>query len=309
VGYHVLLTSLCFPVSIARYLAWGFQAAGCDVTVVGPASGAFIPWHGGFYLPQEYVWTPDLRVPFTERSATEPMTITQACEQLGRSDFDLVVQTDSDFALAGDAPSGCKVVCYGVDNHVRTYDQRPWDIFFGAHSWAFRSNEPNFRWLPCAYDPKWHFDKGGERPIDVAIVGVLTGDCYKMRMEGVGALVSNGLSVTAAVGKAYREYSDTYNVAKMAFCASANHDLACRVFEGMAMGNLILTDRVIDLQRIGFVEGEHYLGYSSLEELVEQARRGMDTELRGRIVTAAKEAVAGHTWQNRAEAILGECGL
>lgn len=297
--------------TIARYLHDGLVKAGADVTVVGPYTHRHIPWHGGMELAEKYVWKPDLALPMGAKLATEPLTIASVCEKLGRSDFDVVIQTDPEYALIGDAPSGCPVTCFAVDNHVRDYRQRPWDYIFGAHSWGYRHNEEAFRWLPCAYDPDWHFDKGLARPVDVAIVGVLApnGDTYKTRMDGINALVSNGFSVVMATGKVYDEYNNIYNTAKMAYCASANGDLACRVFENMAQGCLVLTDRVGDLTRLGFVEDMDYLGYSNMAELVVQAERGMDKDLRAEIVERARAMVEVHTWQNRAETLLQEVGL
>jgi hypothetical protein len=309
VGRKVLLVTVAFPVAISRFLYWGLQAAGAEVTVVGPCTGTFLPWHGGIHVAREYVWTPDLMLPGNTELQQKPLTIAEVCENLGRSDFDLVIQTDTEYQLAG--PTPCKVVCFAVDNHVRDYKQREWDLIFGGHSWGYRSQEPIFRWTPCAYDPQWHFDKGLERPIDVAIVGVLmpNGETYKNRMEGVSALISNGISVVASTGKVYYDYNNIYGVAKIALCASSRGDLACRIFENMAQGCLILTDRVADLHKLGFVEDVHYLGWSSYPELVVQAKKGLNTELRERIVAAAKEKVYPHQWKARAEYILKECGL
>ncbi len=298
---RILLVCVSYPVSISRYLLWGFREAGCEVTVVGPGTGAWIPWHDGMTMKNEHIWYPDLLLQQQDR-----LEITDVTKRLGK-DFDLVVQTDPEYALYGEYKS--PVVCVAIDNHVRMYDHRKWDRIFGAHSFAFRHDEPNFRWLPCAYDPFWHNDLGRERNTDVAFVGVMQGRCYAKRSEGVSALISNGFSVMCAIGKVYEEYRSLYNGARMAFCTSANADLGCRVFEGMAMGCLVLTERVVDLTKIGFVEGEHYLGYDSMQELVEQVKRGMDEDVRKKIVRQSKEAVAEHTWANRARAILHEVGL
>jgi hypothetical protein len=252
-------------------------------------------------MKEEHIWYPDLVL-----QPQDKYEITDVTKKLGK-DFDLVVQTDPEYALYGDYKS--PVVCFAVDCHVRDYRQREWDLIFGAHSWAFRSDEKHFRWLPCAYDPTWHFDMGHERYTDVAFVGVMEGECYRGRPEGISALLSNGLSVTCAIGKVYEEYNALYNGAKMALCSSARADLGCRVFENMAQGCLVLTDRVGDLGRVGFVENEHYLGYNGVAELVAQAKRGIIGELRERIVRQAKEAVIDCTWKRRAETILREVGL
>ena len=299
VNKRVLLTFIMYPVSCARYLAWGFQAAGCEVVTAGPTTGNFIPWgKNGLWLDHKWDWRPD--VPLDHRM---PHEIGDVLAVTGP--VNLVVQTDAHFALMGDAP--VPNVCFAVDNHVRDYTLRRWDLIFGAHSWAKRSDEAHFRWLPCAYDPRWHRELGRERTVDAAFVGVF----YDRRWQVVNKLFENGVSLALAQGKVYDESNEVYNAARVALCPSFSGDLACRVFEGMAAGCAVVADRCADMDRIGMVEGEHYLAFSwdEPDSLVEAVSLACEPERWRRVTAAAKAWVAGHIWAARAEAILREVGL
>lgn len=300
------LVTLCFPVAVPRFLMWGLQKAGCDVTVIAPGTGSFLPWRGGMHVDEKYIWYPDYVLPYSKEVMTNQISLKEVLDQVDK-EFDLIIMTDPEYCLTGDA--SCPIVCFCVDNHVKKYDQREWDLLFGAHSQGFRSQDSNFRWLPCAYDPQLHFDMGLNRPLDVTMLGVMDGPVYQRRVEGMSNLMTSGFAITMGVGKVYEEYNLLYNLSKMSYVASSNKDLACRVFENMNMGCLVLADRVPDLEKIGFVDGVHYLGYDTMPELVEQARRGLDKDFREEMVKNAKEAVKEHTWEARGRQILKECGL
>lgn len=291
----VLMVCCHFPISIARYLSEGFKQAGHEVVSVGPAFGRWIPWNGGMELAEEFVWTPDVAL-----DRENMPSIREVISQVGR--IDLVIHGDSMIHLSGDSP--VPNVVYMADNHVRMYDSREYDLMFGAHSWGFRHDEPNFRWLPCAYDPQEHYEWQPDwngRIVDAGFVGVL----YPNRQAVLDSLRSWGLSVVSATGKVYRESNDLYNVCKMAVCLSYNGDVPCRVFENAMQGCVVLCDEQVDLLKLGLENGKHLLTFNSAETL----KRAVDIVIydEGKaqeIVAAAKEKLACHTWQARAEEII-----
>ncbi len=297
-GRRVLISAVCWPVSCARYLAWGFEAAGHQVVVAGSPMGNFIPWGRGLHLDHRWTWKPD--VVLDHRMKHTIYEVLAVCGPV-----DLVVQADAHFTLHG--PSPVPNVCFAVDNHVRDYDEREWDMIFGAHSWGRRSGEANFRWLPCAYDPQWHRDLGLVRTVDAAFVGVF----YDRRRDCVAKLFDNAVSLATAQGKVYSESNEVYNAARVALCPSFSGDLACRVFEGMAAGCVVVADRCADMDRIGMVEGEHYLAFDwgDAESIVDAVALACEPNRWRRITAQAKAWVAGHTWASRAEAVLREVGL
>ena len=160
--------------------------------------------------------------------------------------------------------------------------------------------EPNMHWLPCAYDPEVHTDLGLAREVDVALVGV----AYGPRVELVQALAEAGLTVQAATGLLWDDYNAAYNRAKIALVKSAAGDVAMRVFENMAQGCCVLMDRCPDMERLGFVEGEHYAAYTDAEDCVRQARRLLHTGLWQAMARRGQAAVRPHTWDARAEQLL-----
>ncbi len=292
---RVALSAIHFPVSISRFLAWGFQAAGCEVVTVGPATGQYIPWSNGLYLDCE-PWTPDV-----ELQPQQAHLIKDVLAKTGP--VDLIVQCDAHFFLFGDSP--VPNVCYAVDNHVKEYNQREFDIFFGAHSWGFGMDKTNAVWLPCAYDPRWHNCETllDERSVDVCMIGSL----YQSRMAVINILLFNGFSVTMGCSQVYEMANHLYNGAKIALCTSIKGDLACRVFEGMAQGCVVLSDPLPDAEKIGLIEGKHYLVYRDEKTLIEFVGKIRDDlSMYKQISGEAMSWVRKHTWQIRAQQILKE---
>lgn len=290
---RILFAAAHFPVSVGRYLADGFKAAGHEVITVGPAFGRWIPWNGGMELAEEYVWTPDLAL-----DRTKEHSIQEVLEQVGP--VDLIVHGDSMFHLTGDSP--VPNVIYMADCHVREYREREYDLLFGSHSWGFRHEDSNFRWLPCAYSETDHTcTNNGTRPIDVGFVGVM----YPNRIEVIQALGSWGLNVQAMTGLVYKESNEFYNQCKIALCVSYNGDVPCRVFENMSQGCVVLADPQLDLEKLGLESGKQLLVFSNPDELSMAVAIALSDE--GRKIAAAGRAWAvEHNWTNRAREIIRE---
>lgn len=290
---RVLMVASHFGVSIARYLADGFEQAGCEVITAGPAFGRYIPWNGGMELAEEFVWTPTYSLDRDqEHSIADVLSLT------GR--VDLIVHGDCMFHLVGDNPVPNVVYC--ADNHVREYREREYDLIFAAHSWGHRHEDKNFRWLPCAYDLHEHYEWQADwdgRVIDAGFVGVV----YPNRQVALDSLRGWGLSVMSATGKAYHESNDLYNVCKMGLCLSYNGDVPARVFENMAEGCIVLADTQADLPKLGLENGKQLLTFNSAETL----RAAVDVALSSEgqaIAEAGKAWVEGQTWRSRAQEII-----
>ena len=290
----VLISAIWFPCCTAWWYARGFRAIGWEVVTCGPSTGRFIPWNGGMVLDEKYQTVPDVETSFSRRYEYQ--------EVRGRmgGDPDLVVEFDAWWGMEGvPAPH----VCLAADNQILGYHTERFDLVFGAHSWGHGHTEKNFRWLPGAHDPDLCFDKSLDRSVDVGLVGSM----YQHRWDAVRFLYAKGLTVEVGCGLLREEYNDFYNRCKMALVLSGNNDLSGRVFEHMAQGCLVLSDRnVPDMAKVGMKEGEHFLAYGDMWELAERARQGRDGHYRAKLTEAAKEWVRPHTWANRAEAIVRE---
>ena len=90
------------------------------------------------------------------------------------------------------------------------------------------------------------------------------------------------------------------NQYKILVNVSLNNDINFRVFETMATGALLITDRIIDngIEDL-FTENIHYVGYSTKEELVEKVQYYLkNEEERLKIAKAGEEAVQEYKHKN-----------
>lgn len=250
---RILLSYIGYPVGAGKFLKKALRHTGHEVIHCGAFTGGTLPWK-----PEQdfsaYADKPDIVLPM---QSTYPLE--KVLEQSGK--VDLIIQCDANFFLTGKA--SCPNVVWAIDNHVAKYDAVEFDVFFGAHSWAYGSNQKNFVWLPCAYSPSDHYTTGAKRDADLAFAGVV----YQHRLDLLNRLSKVG-RVRAAIGLLGEEYNNMYNSAHMALCLSACGDLPMRVFENAAQGAMIFADYQKDLEKIGLRDGVHYVGFSSPEDAV-----------------------------------------
>lgn len=79
-----------------------------------------------------------------------------------------------------------------------------------------------------------------------------------------------------------------------------------RVFEAMAIGTPLITTRHPDMIRYGLVEREHYLGHSSIEEMLDQVEwvnKNQDEAL-AMAARARKFVLANHTYDHRVREVM-----
>lgn len=273
-----------------------FMRSGHDVKTVGPTTGNEI-W--GMHVDDKYAWKADAWLgPYNiPADGLWDMNVL-GVGSFGEWQPDLIINADSAFALSGNAP--CDVVLWGVDNHVRDYKLREWSMMFLAHSWGQRMTEPNAFWLPCAYDPELHFDKGVDRDIDVAIVGVP----YPERVEITQKMSAAGLKVAACMGLLFEEYNDLYNRAKIALVKSIAGDLPQRTFENMAQGCCVLTDYTPDLMKLKFEPFNDVWIYNGVEDAVDAAQWLISSGDWRKIAQSGAAQVKPHTWDARAQQLI-----
>jgi spore maturation protein CgeB len=112
------------------------------------------------------------------------------------------------------------------------------------------------------------------------------------------------------MGEIYDEYRIAYNKARVALSWSSLNDLPARVWEGMGMNLPVVTNRVPDLSNF-FVEGEHYLGFSNVQEAEKQVLLLLsDDAMRDEMANNAyRKVIAGHTYDHRISQILENAKL
>ncbi len=158
----------------------------------------------------------------------------------------------------------------------------------------------NTRWLPFGCDPGVHYVPGLTRDIDVGFVG-------KLGAAGTPrhALLTSVLPRfrTNEFRRFYKptEMGEVYSRSKIVLNASINGDVNMRVFEAMAAGALLVTDRIGNGLADLFVEGEHYVGYSSGQEALDRVAYFLNnTSAREKIAQTGRALVwARHTYAHR----------
>jgi len=304
---RILVAAIHYPIASGRYIARALRRMGHDVKTIGPYTGRDV-W--GMQLPEGSEWKPD----YTHKKEWLPETVGGyldyvVWEALGDWTPDLVITADSAFGIRSFTEDGklpMPHVVYGVDNHVRDYRfLGHFDHLFLAHSNGYRIGEPNVTWLPCAYDPDLHYVETpwDKRPFHAAIVGVV----YEERAAILNAMNTVGLRVLAGTGAILDAYRSNYNQALISVCRSIKGDLAQRVFETAAMGCLILSDRVPDMDKLGMIEGVHYVGYETADEATARALEivnDWEPERLKAMINASLEWVKPHTWDARCQTIL-----
>ena len=280
----LLILAIHWPVASGRYIADALRRMGHDVRTAGPVPEPPNAIWGG-QVDERYIWTPAL-----PEEDWEP---------------DAVIIADSNIGAerGGDAPW----VVYGVDNHVRDYQQFDGiaDHYFLAHGHGARIGEPSVTWLPCGYDPA-AFTPGpawAKRSYDVAMLGVV----YKERAEILYGLREGvpGARLAYGTGAIYDEYAAVYQDSKISLVRSAAGDVAQRVWETAAMGCLLVMDSCADCEALGLVDGENCLLYHDAAGAVAKVRWALENDKdAARIAKAGQKWAAPGTWDARLQVII-----
>jgi hypothetical protein len=274
----VLIHCVHYPTCAGRFLARAFERIGCDVRTMGYCIDEV--W--GILVSPGDRWQPN-----PPGEGWQP---------------DLIIAADTNGQLTG-GYSGPHIAV-GVDNHVLTYEQAQYDHLFLSHQTGPRLPvSDGMTWLPCGYDPVWHTNRTPllDRPHDLAFCGV----GYPARQTYFEALIDAGFSIALAIGLFGVGYTDFYNDAKVSLCISLRGDVAMRIFECAAMGNVILSDRCQDFPALGFLPDIHYLPVDNPDHATRQLQWVLDNPSEAaRIAQNAQAWVHSQAWDNRANTIL-----
>jgi hypothetical protein len=238
-----------------------FRRLGHEVRTVGEAMGNDI-W--GMTVDSKYEWKPEYPIHKIDPRWPE-----------------LVVVMDSDpnvWKQVDGADFECPIVVFGVDNHVRSYEDELFDHYFLAHyhgpTYPVDPTRKDHTWLPCATDTKLFTPSPiawADREYDICMVGVM----YPRRVEVLNALKDAGFKVFAVTGLLYDEYRAAYHNSRISLCVSAAGDVAQRIFETGGMGCAILTDPLLDFGDEMTNKALHLFGratYTTPQEAVNLAR-------------------------------------
>ena len=294
----VVLSYIKYPLAMGSWFERALRRRDdIELSTVGPYTGSWIPWGGGMNLPNKYVNSPDLPLP---ANGTLPHIPVGFVESKLPWQPDLWLQVDAGWYMRGKPRHG-KNVIVGTDPHVLNYDaQRQLADTFYCMQTPYM--QPGDKWLPYAYDPTMHYAEPLPHSFDVCLIGLL----YQGREQIINRLRESGLSVHYSIGEIFDEYRQLYCQAPIAINWSSQQDLCARVFEGMAMKRLVVTNRVPDIERM-FDEDYDLVTFSSLDEAIDKILYYHQNiaEARG-IAECGFEAVEQHTWDARIETILND---
>lgn len=300
----ILMNFRAFPIAMGRWFEFAFKDLGHKVIVAGPSMGDQVPWPGEHHYPQ-YNFQPDILLPDWEKYPLQAVLDKLTVQP------DLVIQAGDTCWLEGKAPDGIKNVILATDPHCIDYHPRLKDAdhFFCMQRHYMMENYQDFKnktWIPYAYYPPVHKElKGTLVTNDIVFCGLP----YEKRTQYLTAAAEKGWKVFNKLGPLYKEYAEAYNSGIIAFNCSSLLDVPARFWEGLAMGNLVLTNIVPELQIIGEKFGikpfEHYVPYSSIEDALEKTEHYLKhPEEASKIARAGRKKVQGQTYYQRAEEIL-----
>lgn len=302
---RVAFVMIHYPVAMGRYFLEALiRRKDVQVWSSGPYTGRWIPWAGGMHLPESYVREPDHPLPMT---GAQPTVVYEMVQKKCPFEPDLWLEVNAGLTAVG-RPVG-RYAVVGSDPHVLNYTpaRAQADKFFCMQRPYMQAGDI---WLPYAYDPIWHSPSPKmfrERDIDATLLGLQ----YRHRLELFKALTARGHTTRFELGPSYEDARAIYHRTKAGVNWSSLKDTTARVFELMALGVVPVLNRVPDLMEM-FEEDEHFLGFDTMPEAVHQIEKALspDHERQSeRIMHAAMNAVTGHTWDARIEAIFAEMGV
>ena len=263
---RVVLASAWTPISTAAYYARAFRAAGHDVRTWGPtlddhtlaqwqaahaAHALKPPGHDARMLAllRALRRPADLPAPPGQPSAR---TLLDRLPRGWRPDLFVWIDGGPDFLPLDLEALDCPTVALLGDTHT----QRDWRLAYARHvDHAFvtfnRAHAPLVRdrhgrparWLPAACDPAVHRPFDVEPVFDVVFVGQTHRHWHPDRVRLLERLAAAGLRLWVGT-EILDEMALTFCRGRLVFNRSLAGDLNMRVFEALATGRCLLTDRL-----------------------------------------------------------------
>lgn len=161
------------------------------------------------------------------------------------------------------------------------------------------------KWVAVGCDPEIHYQGLRQKKYDVCFIGNFHSQFALKRMVAVEALFAAFPNFYFG-NRTYKEMIEKYAESKIVFNCSLNQDVNMRVFESMCSGSCLVTDRLPDLDALGFVDGVHYAGYSSKEEMVEVVKDLLVNDSKREEIArnGRSEVLKKHTYAHRLQTIL-----
>lgn len=177
-------------------------------------------------------------------------------------------------------------------------------VFVAQRDYVELFDHPSVHWLPLACDGDVHLGSEVDKEWDVGFVGNVSQDRERHRKLDVVAEHFSTNDYMKPCPK--EEIAEVYSRSRIVFNCAVGNEVNMRVFEAMASGSLLVTERVANGQSELFEDGVHLVEYSGDSEMIEKIRYYLEhDDERERIARAGQEAVLrDHTYRKRCDEIL-----
>ena len=97
--------------------------------------------------------------------------------------------------------------------------------------------------------------------------------------------------------------------AKVHWNCSIGPDVNYRCFETIALGTCLVTNRIEEMELLGFRDGVNCFMYSSYDECVSKIREALSIERWAEVSAAGLELAKQHTYTQRCQTLLAQLDL
>ena len=297
---------MAYPFTLAHYFRHVLEnMPDIELVTCGAYTGDHIPWGEGMTIPAKYVKSVDVPLP-----PTVTLPSWRVLERKTGSDFDAIINVDAGLHLH-DKPSDIPYIVVGTDPHV--FNDNGWydavrpnaDYFFNMQRYYMRPGDYH---LPYACSPDHHYAMSDvEKKYDASLIGLH----YLERNELVNALRAHGVSVFYDIGQIWDEYRQINNESRVGLNWSSRMDINARTFEMMAMMQVPVINRLPHLEELGLLEGQHYLGFDTVQEGVEKVQWALAHPNQSSAIALSAHNLVHekHTYKLRVKQIFDTIGL
>ena len=206
---------------------------------------------------------------------------------------------------------------YCIDTHIETdwriemANRGRFDLVSVVHSQGLElpwGREVFFNPVGC--DPDVHYVGLKDKLYDGCFIGNFHNNLAGPRVEMLDTFFKAAPNFFFG-NRMFKEMTEKYAESKIVFNRSINGDLNMRSFEAMCSGSCLVTDRVPDLHKLGFIDKAHYFGYSSKEELNDITHMLLSQDsMRERVAKNGRQFVLEHhTYAKRMKTMLEKLPL
>lgn len=227
-------------------------------------------------------------------------------------------------------------VAWMIDTHLGWDVRREWANHFDTVFCAQRGDAEkmsrdgvNAHWLPLACHPPAHPNfgeiitaeardqilqgRGLDKQHDLCFVGYINEDAEgNNRLEYLDTMFEAFPNSWLAVDCFHEWMAAHYIRSRIGFNISIRDDLNMRFFEVLSTGTALLTNTDVDgWEDLGFVDGEHFIGYVGVEDAIEKTKYYLKHHDERERIAAAGHRLARekHTYADRMREMFNICNV